>query len=121
MSAKDLDLCGQLLMHEARDRAVDQWNRVLTGQMRDQESQKLFASLDQKTREVIQELVPKIVDACMHYSLCLFDSESELRLALRNDAGELTDVATLSDGLPGELYTEDGWIHRFATGTLHGD
>lgn len=121
MSSSPLDRCGQLLMQEARDLAVDHWNRVLTGQMRDQESQKLFALLDQKTREIVQELVPKIVDTCMHYSLCLFDSEKELRLALRNEAGELTDVAALSDGLPGELYTEEGWIHRFATGTLHGD
>src|SRR3989442_3260547 len=102
MNSLQLDRCGQLLMHEVRDLAIDKWNRLLTEQMKDKESKALFESLDPNVRIVIQELIPKIIDTCLHYSLCLFESNQGLRLALRNDAGELVDVATLSDGLPGE-------------------
>jgi hypothetical protein len=121
MSSSVLDRCGELLMHKVRGRAVDQWSRILSGTMRDQESRELFESLDPDQRAIVNDLVPRIVDTVMHFSLCLFSSEHGLRLAVQDEKEHLIDVAALSDGLPGELYTEEGWISRFATGTLHSD
>lgn len=121
MSSPQLDRCGQLLMHEVRDLTIENWNRVLSGRMKDNESQALFNSLEPNIRSIIKEMVPKIVDTCIHYSLSLFETEQGLRLAVQSEAGELTDVAMLSDGLSGELYTENGWIARFSTGTLHDE
>ena len=41
--------------------------------------------------------------------LCMFEDHEELKLLLNEE-----NLVEESDGLAGELYTEDGWIKRYS-------
>lgn len=41
--------------------------------------------------------------------LCMFEEHSDIDVIVCN-----SDIVEDSDGLAGELYTTDGWIHKFS-------
>jgi hypothetical protein len=46
--------------------------------------------------------------------LSFFD-ENNYGIIFRDEEGREHDIQAMSDGLVGELYTEDGWIARFSS------
>src|SRR5215216_3144594 len=63
---------------------------------------------------VAERLVRAAVDTALHYFLWLIESDESLKLEVVAEEGSGFDVVAASDGLSGELYTEDGWISRFS-------
>lgn len=117
MTGKVLDPLGEVLMRRVRDEAILDWDMIIDGRMKSPRAQHLRAVLSQFSPEelaIVSSLVPRIVDTTLHHLLWALDQEASLRLAVKTGAGELPDVRAVSDGLPGELYTEDGWIARFS-------
>ena len=113
MSEKSLDFFGEILMNRVRDEAIDDWERIIEGQMKDEESVQIHKSLSDKEKELIRRLVPKIVDTTLHHLLWTLEQDDSLEL-LVNSGTKKENIAEISDGLTGELYTEDGWIYRFS-------
>ena len=110
--SNSLDKFGRVFIEEARDRSIRLFDKRIHGSMRDEESQKLFGkvnSLSDDAQDVIKEIIPDIVDLCLHNMLNLFEENEDLQIIV--DGENLNDM---SDGLAGELYTSDGWIHRFS-------
>ena len=60
-------------------------------------------------KQLINELIPQVVDLCLHNMLCMFEEHEDFVISI--DEENLND---LSDGLAGELYSADGWISRFS-------
>jgi hypothetical protein len=81
--------------------------------MRDEESKEISNSLTDKEKELIKRLVPKIVDTSLHHLLWTLEQNESLELTIY-DGTKKENIAEISDGLTGELYTEDGWIYRFS-------
>ncbi len=111
-----LDKCGQFLIGRVRDRAIEHWEKVMAGSMNDMESKGIFKSLSTFTPEqmkLVRSLLPGIVDSALHYLLCGLEEEEDIKIVVRHE-GQEQDINQVSDGLAGELYTEDGWIHRFS-------
>ena len=110
--SNSLDKFGKVFIEEARDRSIRLFDKRIHGSMRDEGSQKLFGkvnSLSDDAQDVIKEIIPDVVDLCLHNMLNLFEENEDLQIIV--DGENLNDM---SDGLAGELYTSDGWIHRFS-------
>jgi hypothetical protein len=114
MDAKFLDLFGEILIKNVRDEAIEQWDMTIQGKMKSEESQRLhnLISLSGQS-ELINDLVPKIVDATLHHLLWTLEQDESIDVTI-NDGNKPVSIKDISDGLAGELYTEDGWINRFS-------
>jgi hypothetical protein len=111
-----LDIFGQFLMEKVRDETIEHWEKVTKGSMNDTESKEIFKSLSTFTpeqMEMIRKLLPGIVDTALHYLLWSMEENENMKWVVKFKESEV-NIAEISDGLAGELYTEDGWKHRFS-------
>lgn len=112
-----LDLFGEYLITRVRDEAIDDWERISSGKMKDKESQEIFQTLksfNSEQLEFITKLFPKIVDTTLHHLLWSLEQEEAINVLVKSD-DLLINIREVSDGLAGELYTEDGWISRYSS------
>lgn len=103
---------GEILIKEVRDRTIHGFDMIVTGKMKDDSSQKLFheiKQMDDKQNQIIEKIIPKIVDLSIHNMLCMFEEHADIEVNMNNEC-----ITEISDGLAGELYTEDGWIQKFS-------
>lgn len=114
-----LDRFGELLMRRIRDEAISDWDMILDGTMKDERSQKVraeLAGLDFDSSQVafIRWLIPQVVDTTLHHLLWTLEQEETVNVAVKTEGAEIASLREASDGLAGELYSEDGWIARFS-------
>lgn len=54
------------------------------------------------------------IDIAMSQFLWFLEEEDSVDITFDNGSGETISIKEISDGLKGELFTEDGWISRFS-------
>ena len=109
---KCLNEFGEVLIKEVRDRTIRLFDKRVQGVMKDEDSQRLFEQVNKLSAEqqlLINEIIPQIVDLSLHNMLCLFEEHDEFQIVIEGE-----NIADISDGLSGELYTSDGWIEKFS-------
>lgn len=74
----------------------------------------LLTNFNKEQIEVILNLIPTIVDTSMHYFLEVIDSSEDIKISLNDKDSNPMAIKELSDGLAGELYSDEGWIARFS-------
>lgn len=107
-----LNYFGEILIAEVRDRTIRGFDMKIEGKMRDEDSKKLFEEVQQmnnKQRQLISKVIPQIVDLSIHNMLCMLEEHTDIDVRV-----EMESISEISDGLAGELYTEDGWIQKFS-------
>jgi hypothetical protein len=117
MSKVKLDKFGQLLMTKVRDEAISDWDRIVDGRMKSQRASELHqavATFSEEQQKVFLSLVPEVVDTVLHHLLWMFDQRNDVMLGVRSDDKKIENLKEISDGLPGELYSDEGWIARFS-------
>jgi len=117
VSKEALDKFGSFLMKDVRDRTIRHWDMVLSGTMKDEESQRLYsavAPLSADAKKILSEIVPKIADTSLHTLLQSLDDEDDIEVAISADGGRVESIRDVSDGLAGELYSDQGWFARFS-------
>ncbi|XZE21316.1 hypothetical protein SH449x_001216 [Pirellulaceae bacterium SH449] len=114
---KILDKFGESLVHEVRDISVAVALKSLRGQMKSDESKELHRELSlipENTRLLIEKYATEMIDSTIHNFLAFFEGSQDFLLTSKEDGDELIDLNEISDGLAGELFTEEGWIARFS-------
>lgn len=112
-----LDMFGEYLMSKVRDEAINDWERVFSGRMKDEESQQLYETLksfNSDQLKFVAMLFPRIVDTTLHHLLWSLENEEEITVTIKSDENSIVNIREVSDGLAGELYTENGWISRYS-------
>ncbi|MEE6032937.1 hypothetical protein [Avibacterium paragallinarum] len=107
-----LEKFGEIYIHEVRDRSLSLLYKLLEGKIKAPRLLRLqeeLNNLDNQKRKVIEELSEALIDNTLHNILFLFEQYPEFELTFENQ-----NLANLSDGLSGELYTEDGWIKKYS-------
>lgn len=107
-----MDYFGKTLMEEVRDRTIRVFDLKIKGNMKDEDSQRLYKRIEKLSNEqfnLIEEIIPQIVDLSLHNMLCMVEENPSIVVQIENE-----NIIEFSDGLAGELYTEDGWIQRFS-------
>lgn len=114
-SQQPLAVFGQVFIQQVRDNALFVFGRTVTGHMKGERAQEMRQQLKSFSPEqmaVVKDLVYQMVDTCLHHTLFMFQEHPEWVIS-QPDAG-IGSLNELSDGLAGELYTEDGWIEQFS-------
>jgi hypothetical protein len=107
---------GAFLMTKLRDPAIDQADGLLNALWKAPGLRSLQADLAKLTpeqRAVVRRCVVSAVDAGIHDFLFALGEEHDAggRIKITIDG---QDVASQSDGLHGEPFTEQGWFGRFS-------
>lgn len=112
------DFFGKELMYSVRDPSISRFEDILNGKLKSKELIELTNKLNdfnEPEREFIKKLVITVVDNVIYNFLnMLEENEDTLTLLVNNEGGEKEDIVGLSDGLSGELFTNDGWIDKFS-------
>ena len=109
---KIIECFGKSLMKNVRDRSINQMELRINGKMMDEDSKDIYLKIEKlgrEEKELIEEIIPQIVDITLHNMLFMIEEEEEIKLMVGNQ-----ELKEASDGLCGELYSEDGWIKKFS-------
>ena len=116
MSDNILDNFGEVLMRSVRDRTISNWDKILNGKMKGLSAQQVMEKTEEfseEQKEILKWIIPKIVDVGLHNFLAMIEEYEDINVEVVTN-GERGNIRELSDGLAGELYTEDGWISKFS-------
>lgn len=113
MSDKEvLNGFGKELISSTRDRSIEKFDRIASGALksqRDFELHSLVQQFDENQKKAIRTLVVEVVDNTLFNFLVMIEQSEEMRLLVSGRS-----LNEISDGLSGELLTEDGWIEQFS-------
>jgi len=109
----NLDKFGKLIAEDLRDSALNRCLDIETGTIKSDDCLELTKELSQFTEsqlQIINRLVTKCIDTGIHdFLFAIEEAQDELPILVNGD-----NIAEKSDGLQGELFTEDGWYERFS-------
>ena len=107
-----VELFGKILISEVRDETISSLDMMISGKMQGVTAKAIrekLVSFDKEQLEVLEWLLPKVVDLNLHNMLFMLEEHDNITVVVDNE-----DIKSTSDGLAGELYTEDGWISKFS-------
>lgn len=108
-----LDEFGKIFIEETRDISIKDMDKMIEGTMKGEDSKIVFdkiVNFTDEQKEILKFVVSTTVDKVLDSFLFMIEQYENIRL-LYNDIN-LNDE---SDGLSGELYTEDGWIEKYTS------
>ncbi|AFI90487.1 hypothetical protein EXT68_22295 [Pectobacterium parmentieri] len=113
MTDKDiLDDFGSATMRMVRDRSLDKFEKIQLGTLKSQKGIELYdllSGFDEEQKNIIKYLVAESIDNTIFNFLFMFEEDEDKNILVSG-----VNVGEISDGLSGELFTEDGWINRFS-------
>lgn len=108
-----LDKFGKALIRSVRDRSIEKFDKISTGSLKSQKALELHEITKQfndEQKKAIRQLVIETIDNSLFNFLDMIEqNEDDINLIVSGK-----DINKLSDGLSGELFTEDGWIEKFS-------
>lgn len=111
-----LDVLGRFLMENLRDPGIFHVDGLLASRWKApscKELQDLLRGLSKAQRDLVRRAFIASLDYAIHDLLFALQEQSDndgpVRIRIRGK-----DVASMSDGLQGELFTADGWKARFS-------
>lgn len=110
---------GQILISEVRDEAIDKYEMTVSGTMKSAAATEFHNKLNKFSEDqlsVVRQVVVSSIDDVVHNFLWMLEQhEDDLDLFCSEDEGsDKKNIRELSDGLSGEIYTEDGWIAKYS-------
>jgi len=113
---KSLDTFGRFVIENLFDQGVRKFQQLSNGEVNSPSLRTLQQDLGEfnnKEIEIIQKLILEIMTSSTHDFLFAIqeqaDFEEDIQLNVANK-----NVAELSDGLHGEIFSESGWIKKYS-------
>ena len=103
---------GKIFMEETRDVTINSMNKKIDGITKSaaaKEIQEKIIDFTDEQKEILKFIVTQTVDTALDSFLFMLEQHEEISL-LYDDV----NLNEESDGLSGELYTEDGWIEKYS-------
>ncbi|MGG3283605.1 hypothetical protein [Paenibacillus solani] len=116
MNNEVLDIFGEFLMEELRDKIIERFEMINAGLLKSPSTQRLIQDYNQfnkDQREIIQRVLINSIDSGIHDFLFKIQEEQDMNKRIKIKVNDI-DIAVESDGLHGELFTEDGWIQKYS-------
>lgn len=109
-----LDIIGTIIMEDLRDKSINYLEKLIEGKWKSPSTQQLQIDLKQFNEDqlkIIKRALIASIDTGIHDFLFKIQEQDEegFRITVNGQ-----NIAEISDGLHGELFTEDGWYHRFS-------
>ena len=114
--SEELDIAGEFLMKHFRDNALSKLDALIEGKLNAPgllSLQSSIVSLEDEEKEILKKACIESLDSGLHdflFALQEASNNNENIKFLVNGK----NIAELSDGLQGELFTEDGWFSKYS-------
>lgn len=109
---------GKCLVEQVRDRSIDKFDKTLHGTLRSPlalELNKNLSKFSSEEQELIRKLIVNSIDETVYNFLWMLEENTDrFNLFYNNDKGSTENVVHASDGLSGEIFSEDGWIATYS-------
>jgi hypothetical protein len=116
----ELDAFGQLLMRDVRDRAIRELFGQLQGAGPGPLPEELLRKISAADEAAIRSLISYAADQTIgNFLWYLYTNEDDRKFAMFGP-GE-TNMASLSDGIHTEPFSEQGWIAKYSAFPLQAD
>lgn len=102
---------GEILINQVRNSTINTFYKMIDGKSKSTTGKKVYekiANFDNENIDILKELILEVVDIELHNMLFIIEGNDDIKLFFEDE-----DLKEISDGLSGELYTEDGWIEKF--------
>ncbi|HHF3271722.1 TPA: hypothetical protein ACPJ2V_004491, partial [Vibrio diabolicus] len=113
INMKNIDEFGQLISKSLRDQALERCVDIIERKVKSQGCIEISDSLSSLTDEqisVIKRLVASCVDTGIHdFLYTLGEKQDELSVSINGK-----DIVKESDGINGELFSDDGWFAKYS-------
>ena len=109
---EDIERFGELFINEVRDNTIDCFEKIFNGTMKGitaREIQEKTEKFKDSEKKEILWIITKAIDQCIHNMLFMAEEHDEIEIVYEGE-----NIAEISDGLSGELYSEDGWIEKYS-------
>lgn len=113
---KNLDDFGEFIVQQMRDKGIEFYDKLEKGSWRAPSLMAIQESLNMFEEEqlvILRKCVIETLDTALHDFLFALqenhENEGTVQLLVNSE-----DIAGLSDGLNGELFSEDGWISKYS-------
>jgi hypothetical protein len=108
-----LELFGKLISEDLRDSSLNRYMDLESDRLGSEYSKQLSKELSTFTGEqkkIIRKVLTASVDTGIHNFLFALEEERNgIKVMIDNE-----NIAELSDGLQGEIYSSDGWFEKFS-------
>ena len=115
----ELDLFGKLIAEDLRDSILDRYNDLESSWIASKEAKQLserLRNLLPNERETVRAVVNDVVVAGIHeFLVAIQEGRHAVQITVED-----VNVSEVSDGLPGEIFSEDGWFAKFSKYGEHG-
>ncbi|TXK80668.1 hypothetical protein [Paenibacillus sp. N3.4] len=111
-----IDKFGELLMTDLRDRTIDFFELLVKGHWKAPKLQQLqheMQSFDDKQIELFRRALIRSLDSGIHDFLFKLQEQADFNNEIEIKVQGI-NIIQASDGLHGELFTEDGWFANFS-------
>ena len=117
-----LEKFGEVLIQKVRDEAIEQWDRTLDGTSTAPALKKVrdaLSPLSAAQNVELKKIVSQVVDTTIHHLLWTLEQDSFITVQVKLKTGTVDNISSVSDGLAGELYSDDGWIRKYSRERYH--
>ncbi|ARD85999.1 hypothetical protein A3306_01825 [Rickettsia bellii] len=115
---KLLDKFGKIYINFIRDNVLEGMEQIINNEYKGYYSQKLqkrIANLMPDQLNLLKFVIASAVDKSLHYTLFMLqEHEQDMQLNMYDEDDHEYSLVEISDGLCGELYSEDGWIAKYS-------
>tara|TARA_B100001093_G_C26675439_1_gene948067 strand:+ start:325 stop:696 length:372 start_codon:yes stop_codon:yes gene_type:complete len=111
-----LDKLGKYLVQSGKDDTLFNLDSIIEGRLKSANGKKMhqeLQSFDEKQIEVLRKMGTLLTDMSLHNVLSMIESSDEIDVIVNEDGNKIS-VKDVSDGLAGELYSEDGWLLKYS-------
>lgn len=115
-----LNLFGKVLMEYVRDITIHQMDSMVEGKIKTADSKevnKLYETFTTEQKEWVAQLIERTTDTALHYLLFMLDQCENIDVLVSEtaeDKSQQVNMREASDGLCGELYSDEGWIQKYS-------
>ncbi|MDB5123562.1 MAG: hypothetical protein JWP94_1691 [Mucilaginibacter sp.] len=112
-----LESLGKEIIENLRDLSIEEYLAIKKGSLKSRDAQniyKIFSSVNKKDQDKIDKIVFNVIDRVLHNALWMFEQSKDFTITDKNLISPNEDIVEESDGLSGELYSEDGWIEKYS-------
>lgn len=111
-----IDKFGKVLMNDLRDKSIDFFELLVERKWKAPSLQKLQTDLqtfNEEQIEIIRRIIIRSVDSGIHDFLFKLQEQADFDNGIEITVQGI-NIISASDGLHGELFTEDGWYAKFS-------
>jgi hypothetical protein len=111
-----LDKFGSFIVKNLRDQALDDLEMLLRGAWKSsatQDMQRRLGLLTDDQKQLFREVANRVITTGMHEFLFALQEMSDANKGVEVQV-DGSNIASLSDGLHGEIFSEEGWIAKYS-------